>query len=442
MDGYTLISFIGKGRIKDGGKDGEYETTIYQFPDGGKKCETSLFFEAILKTEYRRPIKKVILVGTRTSSWDQLVADRDNNEDFFLKIYEECSKKGICDDSKDDSKSELESRLQGWYGIPFEIILTDKINRDNIIDIFTKYGEIPGKLEPKTNILFDITHGFRSMPLLVYQSLQLSVNVQKIFERKVELIYGELNYGVGKISPVHDLSKYWEYYEIGSAIKLFDEKLNGRLLAEKIEKDWESGAKILKRLSDIVECNFSLQIPEALKQLKNVLKDFNENEKQPWHIDVRNKLAEINNRLSVKDDEKYPVAMTVWKYSKLLREKKLITQAVIALQVVTETALTEKIDRSKIGDYDWFRCDDPLSIGLKENGRQQLIRIRGSSEKIKEPLVQLEILRNQIAHGGGKDKGKDKEGNFPHQANIEGILKSIDAVIQDFFTILDQDNYN
>jgi CRISPR-associated Csx2 family protein len=433
-DEYTLISFIGKGLIVKG-KVGEYETTTYQFPDTGKMWKTSVFVEAILKTEYRH-IKKVILVGTLTSNWDLLIVDRDNNEDIYLKISEECNKNGISD----ESIKELKSRLQEWYNIPFEIIYHKaRISSDTIVDIFFRYEKIPGLLADNTNILFDITHGFRSMPLLVYQSLQLNLDLQKTFDREVEVIYGELNYGEGKISPVHDLSEYWEYYEINSAIKLFEDKLDGRLLANKLDQPWKSGAKFLRRLSDIVECNFSLQIPEALKELKNALKDFNDKEKPLWVIEVRNKLAEIHKKLSVKEDERFPVAKIVWEYSKLLHEKKLITQEVIALQVVVETAMTEKIDGPKsvkIGNYDWFRTDDPLSIGLKQSGIQQLRKICRKNKKIKQPLWQLNDTRDSIAHGGGRNQNED----FPHQASIKRLLETIDDAIVEYFNIIDQED--
>ena len=427
MNGYTLISCIGTGMYK---KEGGYRKTTYQFPGTYKSHETTLFLEAVLKTTYR-PIKKVILIGTRTSCWDMLIVDPDNNEDLFFKIHSECRN---SDGISDISLVELESLLSKWHNIPVKIIVhTNEINRENVESVFSAYGSIPGLLEPETDILFDISHGFRSMPLLVFQSLQL--NASKLFGRRVELIYGEYIENE-QISYVRDLSEYWNYYEIGSAIKLFEERLDGKLLAEKIEPFWESGAKFLIRLSEIVECNFSLQIPDALKQLKNALKDFNEAGRPQWVIDVKNIHKEIFMKLSVKDNDKYPVARTVWQYSQLLREKKLITQAVIALQVVVEASITEKMDRSKIGDYVWFNCDNPMSLGLRENANQQLKEIRRNHKKIKEPLEQLEYLRNQIAHGGGKDRNE----NYPHQANINGILKHIDDAIQELFTILDQDN--
>jgi len=424
MNGYTLISSIGTGMYK---KEGGYRKTLYQFPNG-KKCETSIFLKAILESEYYSPVKKIVLIGTTSSSWDVLIPNDEKNEDIWFKTKDLCEKNMFSGESK-----ELETKLSEWYNnIEFKLIVhTNEFTPKNVENVFDKYLEIPGLLEDETDIIFDITHAFRSMPLLIFQSMQ--VGASKIKGRKVKLLYGE--YIETDISSVRDLSSYWDYYEISSAIKLFEENLDGKILAEKIKPYWESGYKFLVRFSEIVECNFSLQLPEALKQLKNALADYNETGKPQWVIDVKDKLADIYRELNQKSGEKYPVAKTVWEYSKLLRKKDLVTQAVIALQVVPETAVAEKYDPSKIGDFGWFNgyFDERKSKKVEGIGDAKLKEIRKKNPKLSSSLGQIERLRNQIAHGGGKDK---KE-NYPHQANIPGILKPVDGAIEEFFKELD-----
>jgi CRISPR-associated Csx2 family protein len=421
MGGYTLISSIGTGMYK---KEGGYRDTVYQFPDG-KKYETKIFLKAVLETKYR-PIKKVILIGTTSSSWDVLIPS-DTNFDFWSKILGECEKNAFSD----ESKKELESKLSKWYNnIKFEIVVhTNEFKRENVKEIFDKYLDIPDLLERETNILFDITHGFRSMPLLIFQSLQL--NASKIYGKKVELIYGEY-IEEEKISYVRDLSEYWNYYEISSAIKQFDDKLNGRLLAVKIKEYWPSGAESLKKLSDIVEFNFSLHICEALKKIKVSLDNYSEEGKPQWVNVVRDKIAYIYKKLKQKDDEKYPVAKTVWEFSNLLFNKKLITQSVIAKQVAIETAVTEKMDKTKIGDYDWLNTHT-VPKGMTETPKQLLNRIRNLNEELRK-LTYLEHQRNQIAHGGVENKGK-----FSSEEKINNVLSSSDWKIKEFFAALDME---
>jgi hypothetical protein len=145
-------------------------------------------------------------------------------------------------------------------------------------------------------------------------------------------------------------------------------------------------------------------------------------------------LDEINEKIKPNEKEPYRVATTVWNYSRLLRKKKLITHAVIALQVVIETIITEEYDYTKIGDYGWFNgyFDKKESKKIEGIGDTRLKEVYKKNHKLGSKLGQLEGLRNQIAHGGGKDR----KGNYPHQANINGILKSIDDDIQELINEL------
>jgi CRISPR-associated Csx2 family protein len=434
MNGYTLISSLGTGMSRNG-----YEPVTYQFPNE-KEYTTSLFLEAILKTG-SWPIKKVILIGTRTTSWDALIPNRDSNENvnFWQKILEECENKetGISN----ESVAELEAMLPIWYDdAKFKIMPphADKISFGEVEDVFSVYMNLPDELEPGTDILFDITHGFRSMPLLIFQSLQ--INTSKIQGRNVKLIYGELDGLVDgkKISCVRDLSKYWEYYEVTAAKKLFEEKFDGKLLADKLSPYWENGAKWLVRFGKIVECNFSLQMPDALKQLKNTLKDYDGKQKPQWVSDVRNDLDAVYKKLTGNAQKNYPVAGIVWEFSKLLQEKELITQAVIALQVVVETAVAERYDPSQIGNYNWFNGYTEYVEGrLQRNsgvGHDYLEKIRKQNNTMNINLFKIEWLRNQIAHGGGKDK----KGNYPHGANVPSILKLGNAAVLKLFELLER----
>jgi CRISPR-associated DxTHG motif protein len=191
----------------------------------------------------------------------------------------------------------LREKLPLWYGIPFSVEFhTDKIDSDTASDVFDVYRTLTNsdKLDIKSDILFDITHGFRSMPILVYQALQF--DFEKTGHRNIKIIYGEYKKDE-KIAYVRDLSQYWELSIITRAKNLFSNKLDGKLLAEKIKPYWESGAKCLQHFSEIVECNFSLQIPEVLKQINNAVDEFPQNLPK-WIIDVKDELSAIYKKLN------------------------------------------------------------------------------------------------------------------------------------------------
>jgi CRISPR-associated Csx2 family protein len=419
MKEYTLIASLGTGMYKD---EGGYQKTKYQFTDG-KVYETSLLLKAILETG-TWPIKKVILIGTRTSSWDILIPD-DGEADLWFTIKEACKNEpGISQASID----ELEKKLPHWYhNIPFVLkVHTPKLDAVNAEAIFTVYMTISGELAPDTDVLFDITHGFRSMPILIYQALQLDSS--KLQNRGINLIYGEL-IDKEKISYVRDLSKYWDFYEITAAKQRFTSRFDGKVLAEKIKPYWESGAKCLVRFSEIVECNYSLQIPDLLKQIRNAIEKFNTGESgvSQWVIDVKDELAGVLRTLYVSGDDPLVRGKTLRAYARLLEEKGLITQGVIALQIAIETAVIEKCGGSNyIGDYKWWQ----------EHGKIYFSNIKQKSSSMSISLQKIENLRNQIAHGGAKDRNS---GEYPHLENLPTILKNGNRAADTFFALLEED---
>lgn len=388
----TLISFVGTGMYKDG-----YRQTDYVFPDG-KKIGTHIFLNALLSAKYRN-FSKIILAGTVTSGWDMLV---DVDDSLWEKVLEAKENGGVSA----TLLKEVEKYLSEKLNLPVIIKChTDKIDDDSSEEIFDLYSSIVPEITDE-NILLDITHSFRSMPVLLYQALQFSVS-QNPKIRNVEIVYGEYK-PEEKISYVRDLSSYWKYSQVSDALNVFEQKLDGFRFANLIQDEWEAGSKAIRRISEIIQSNFCLQIAEAARQARNALKKYPENA-PAWLSKVRNALEKILGTLGSED---LPLSETLLNFSKFLRARNLNVQAVICLQVAVESRICEGENLAeKIGDYDWWQ----------QNGRKILNDIKGGDWKeIGNPLTNLEIFRNQIAHGGGRNK----EGNFPNAANIPNIYES------------------
>lgn len=407
---YTLITSVGTGMY-----DGGYRETVYQF-SGGKQFKTRLFLNAIFECRYR-DINKLILIGTKTSSWDALIEDYEAGsatEKLWEKIYEATSSKaGITN----EMATELESYLAEKYKLPVAIKFhTDKVDYETSEEIFTCYKDIAPELS-NNDILFDITHGFRSMPILMYQTLQFVFANNP--SRKIELVYGEY-VKEEKISYVRNLSPYWELAQAADAISVFKTKLDGVKLSEMMQPYWVKGADVIKRISDTVQTNFCLQIIETIKNIKNALKTFPDNAPS-WLGDVKHEIEELSALLDETSQSK-----TLYNYAKLLYEKHLNTQAIITMQVAVETAIAEKYgektpsgEAKNIGDYDWWQEEGRKNIYSKQPTKKQ----KGDKEwwnKIGKKLDNLQRFRNQIAHGGGKNR----LGGFPKAENIPSIYES------------------
>ena len=392
---YTLITSIGIGMYKEG-----YRKTCYQFPNGGK-IETAWFLQALLNKKYR-DFEKVILIGTKTSNWDALIDLEDSEaEDLWEKISTlNTNKEGI---SK-DLIAPLEEQIKKKYAIPFKIIVhTDLIDADTCSEVFGAYNQIIPEISSNSDVLFDMTHGFRSMPILMYQNLQFLFSNN--YSRKIEIVFGEYIKD-RETSYVRDLTNFWILGQITDAKDLFEKKLDGFRLAELIKNDWEKGSKAIKKLSEIVQTNFSLQIFEVSRQIKNAIAAYPQNA-PAWLGNIR----AILESLVALIDENHK-ARSLYNYSKFLYEHNLNVQAIITLQIAVEAAVVSAYhDENKLGDYEWWQ----------EHGKTLLKEQKKKSLKdLRIPLTNLESFRNQIAHGGGKNR----EGNSPQASNIPGIYQS------------------
>lgn len=398
---YTLISFVGTGMYKEG-----YRQTTYVFP-GDTKIQTHIFFNALLRAKYRE-VSKIVLVGTKTSGWDMLI---DIADELWIKTCEAKERDGVSG----ELIVEIEKYLSDKIHIPVIIKChSDVIDNNTSLDIFNLYNSIVPEITDE-NILFDITHGFRSMPILLYQALQFSISQnQKI--KNVEIVYGEYIESE-KESYVRNLSNYWKYSQISDAFNLFKEKLDGVKLAAFIEPEWKEGAKAIRRLSEIVQTNFSLQIVEVGKQINNALKKYPENAPQ-WLDDIRVYLSQIHKTISADS-----VHMALYNYAVFLYERKLNVQAIVALQIAVESFIAERENKPEmVGNYEWWQTE----------GRGKLNEIKRRNHKeIKIPLTNLEAFRNQIAHGGGLSRN----GGFPQAANIPNIYNSGIRGIENLFKI-------
>lgn len=411
MNEYTLITSIGTGMYK---KEGGYRITTYLF-NNGKTYESRLFFDAILKTEFK-PIKKIIFIGTYTSSWDVLIDDKKDSN-LWADVYEEINEKGLSPDSELIPK--IKAHLKEQYSVEIEILIhTNIIDADTTEEIFNIYKSVVPYIREDSNVLFDITHGFRSMPILMYQALQFASN-GKTELQNVELIYGEYIENE-KISYVRDLSKYWHYARITDAISVFKAKLDGFALAGLLKKEYESYSKVINRISGIVQTNFCLQIIEVLSQLKNVLA---ENHETPpfWFSDIKSFLAEFYKKIYSPKSE----ARTIFNFAKYLRERDLNTQAIISLQLAVETACAEKSDNPEKnkGNYDFWQSEGKIT-------RKEVI---SSDSTLKRQILNLESFRNQIAHGGAKS---NKTNAFPSSDSIAKNFDSGAKGVETFLSIL------
>ncbi|MBJ2356904.1 TM1812 family CRISPR-associated protein, partial [Sphaerochaeta sp. S2] len=334
----------------------------------------------------------VILIGTKTSSWDALLAkDCEKTEqisDVWLQLVEECESKQGCGVT-DESLSILSGILEDQYGIDFLLFAHEPtIENTTLKNVYPFYQDLAKEVAQGNSVLLDITHGFRSMPMFLYQSLRFSA-ITDIAPRSVSIVYGEF-LPEKDVSIVRDLSNFWEFSEATESFELFKATFTTDRLAPMVATFWPEGAGWMRGFSNLVKSNYVLQTKQSIAQLNNALALVKPNNCPIWGEEVIGYCRSISNEFSkCRFISEYILVL-----SKLLEKNNLLTQTIIALQISVETRVIEsRYDIKKIGDYNYWN----------ENGGPKECKKDFQLNNNQRILFELEADRNKIAHGGGMD---------------------------------------
>lgn len=187
----TLLSFLGVGVENRG-----YKLASYQF-DCGFEFTTSFFGAAALarmRTQKKAPARWLI-IGTTTSGWDslydcvaQLAPTAEARAlDWALNVSSEMSG-STPKDRKPVSLArlrEFEAAFSSVLGVDIRLITVE----DDGDEIF---AALHGNIEPKSAVVAEITHGFRTMgmnALLALGALRWLADIEV-----ADILYGRFNY--------------------------------------------------------------------------------------------------------------------------------------------------------------------------------------------------------------------------------------------------------
>jgi CRISPR-associated Csx2 family protein len=374
----TLVSFIGKGRKNS--KSNAYDTTKYLFDDG-KHIESSMFFDAILK-HGGYDVSKAILIGTRSSTWSALIeCALDKYEDLYLKIDEETGENGRG--IKDSTLKNLEIALTDIWQIPIMCLAIDEIIcKENAFKLIHTFFNCLSDVDTK-GIIIDITHGFRSMPILLMSALQYAENINDEV-KEIGILYGEFK---DNVSHVRYLDAVWEQIKITRAANMFFQKFDANALADYLHPFWSKGANAISNLGISLQANYIIPIRKQLKQLDNALK-MDLTNYPDWFPPIKKQITKLYNQLNnTKSNSQLCLCI-----ADMFAERRIFGQALISLQLAFEAFVLEYNENDGNGDYEMTK---DLRFYFIENNVQG---------KDKKGLNKLNSIRNMIAHGGSKSK--------------------------------------
>ncbi|MBQ3657924.1 MAG: TIGR02221 family CRISPR-associated protein [Bacteroidales bacterium] len=278
----VLISFLGTGKMKDGDNaKGEYEFANYQIDK--KPYKAAFIADALIKAY---SINKVILIGTVKSMWDEVYANFAS-DDLDSDIWEKLQKirQSVSHESELVLKG-IDNETGVEIEVPKEVIENVLPGNDSKI-VFIKYGlddaevddniskilGIEDFLNENDEIYFDITHGFRSLPMVLMNCI---IYLQNVSNKKLsiqKITYGNLDVSseLG-YAPVIDLRKLINLSDWINGAYAFKEFGKGYQIAKLLDERFAEINRRINNLSDLMSLNYIYELPKAIKEFIDIYK--------------------------------------------------------------------------------------------------------------------------------------------------------------------------
>ncbi len=367
------FTFLGRGKL---------HKSTYVF--NGKKKETQFFAEAIV--EFFEP------------------------ESLFFFATDSAAKEPVSDDNKKERLRHITELLNGKTNV-VHIPIEEGADEKELWDIF---NTVVAQIDDNDRVLFDITHGFRSLPFLTFLALAYVRNVRSGVEIE-RVIYGayEAVERNNPEKPVFDLTPFVSLLDWMNAVNVFQNSGDARPIAQ-LQKVPRNIAEVLTSLSNALLTNCTLEAQEAAMQFNTVMQSdslsFGES-KQPFQILIE-QLHKSYAHMAV--NEPYNDRSKVSSHKKQVEQIKWYVENQHYLQAIT--LMQEWIISWKcIEDGKNWLSRDRDTIRQDLNERAELIesQIAESLAPLASDLPAIELwkkcrgIRNDLTHCGMSDNPEE-----------------------------------
>lgn len=383
-----LLSFLGIGRKNENPDASDvYKRMHHVFFQEESTCETALSVYALMQ-KHREKISQVYIIGTHTSSWSALLEEvRQDCSDLFIQVEQEIDKQYV----KDESLQAIEKILsQDWEVKVSCVSHTKQIDSCTMEELHQLYQKIVFTFPQNTEeIIFDVTHGFRSMPLLMMTALEFREIMFPACAR-LHVLYVELQ---GEKALVREITPIYAQTEKNHAVRLFLDSFEGKKLADHVNIFWPKGAHIISRFSSIIHGNSVKDLFYFINnQLADALNSADYNSFPYWFCPVYEWMQTLYTKLH--NERRSALIASV---ADLLLEKHMYGQAFMALHASFQVYIHEYYQEiDSIGDWEHFKV---LRSRFYYEGK-------AATYQEKKTLKKMEGIRNTIAHGGSINEGK------------------------------------
>lgn len=281
MSKRVLISFLGTGTpriVEDGIRPmREYRKADYRIEEDTYKDFT--FMSAALARHYA--IDKILMVGTVHSMWEELyrwfhdakneekVEDDEATYNIYKEIGEHCE---TADHGSELSMPHLQAVEQVMGKGSKVVLIKYGIDEEEIRENINRILGLEQYLETNDELIVDITHSFRSLPIFI---MNLLIYLQNVSPKKITISH--IHYGMNEASrefgysPVVDLKAMMDVQEwiIGAyAFSMFGNTYKmAKLLESDKSQDYSKAAKSLRKFADLKNLN---RLSEFRKEISSL----------------------------------------------------------------------------------------------------------------------------------------------------------------------------
>lgn len=370
--GKNFISFLGTGK---------YEECVYSFKE--------------------KPSNKVIYI--QDALIDLFCSDFAENDKITIFLTSQAKEKHWNNLKSVIENKNLQCRLN-----PVDI--TDSKTE---ADIWGLFEQIYNQINMKDEIIFDLTHSFRYLPMLFFSILNYATYLKEISVRGIYYGAWEARKLEDNIAPIFDLTQTYELMQWANAADVFTNYgISDKLVrcVRRTAKDYLGTAGLVKQIESIsknISYSRSIQIlkGEMFDEVRKKINDLADNNLQPAFKPI---LKKVTDKIS---DFNNDSALNFIPAVKWCIAHEMIPQGITMLQ---EGIISFVIDRHNLNYTDrelrtlissYFHRD--LKSDFEEDERHQKykheIEVIFNDSLVKDltPIYQsITPTRNDINHGG------------------------------------------
>ena len=381
----VLLSFLGTGPL-DSKETRTYKTTEYHL--GEVPLGSYPFVSSALKKHYQ--VDTLLLIGTVHSMWEEVYRwfmennSRVIDEETYFRLASECE----------------EANHESPLTITDQAAIEEAIGGDSKV-VLIKYGTTDAEVMENINIILslqqylktndelivDITHSFRSLPIFV---MNLLVYLQNVSKKKITIShihYGmlEMNKELG-YAPIIDLKAMMDVNNWITGAYAFAEFGNAYKIAQLVEAEDRSAATLLNEFANLMNLNHlhAIQkISQRLSALRN--KEFQTLLPQ---LTITPIVEDFISRFDVKESKH---ALFQMKVARWQLDHKKYAQAMLT---INEAMVTYVCEQNKL-EWDGYDSRELAKAALKYRPEARAL---SCDRELRSIYKRLQPLRNCTAH--------------------------------------------